>query len=112
MKTEQLTVIAQFVAKPGMETALAQALGALVAPSRSEEGCINYDLHQDNTDSAHFLLYENWVNAAALETHFTMPYLLQFLEQSEGLLAEPFTMMRLHIVSAADSILVKPVQLK
>jgi len=96
---EQLTVIAQFVAKPGMETALAQALSALVAPSRSEAGCINYDLHQDNADPRRFLLYENWVSPAALEEHFTMPYLLQFLEDSAVLLFEPFTMMRLHILS-------------
>jgi len=96
---ERLTVIAQFVAKPGMETALAQALGALVAPSRSEAGCINYDLHQDNADPARFLLYENWVSSAALEEHFTMLYLRQFLEDSAALLLEPFTMMRLRMLS-------------
>ena len=41
-----LTVIAKFKAKSGSEEQLYEELRNLVAPTRAEEGCINYDLHR------------------------------------------------------------------
>jgi quinol monooxygenase YgiN len=61
---------------------------ALVAPSRAEEGCINYDLHQSLADRTLFLFYENWASREALEQHLLRPHSLRFDERTEGLLAE------------------------
>jgi quinol monooxygenase YgiN len=67
MKT--ITVVATFQAKPGKEAELKKALLTLIAPTRKENGCINYDLHQSREDAGKFLFHENWTTKAALEAH-------------------------------------------
>src|SRR5689334_15311839 len=42
---ETLTVVAELVAKPGMEEDLRRELMKIVEPTRNEDGCIQYDLH-------------------------------------------------------------------
>ena len=67
MKT--VTVVATFQAKPGKEVELKTALIGLVAPTRKEAGCINYDLHASPEDPAKFLFHENWTSKAHLDAH-------------------------------------------
>ena len=67
MKT--VTVVATFQAKPGKEAELQKALISLVAPTRKEAGCLNYDLHASPEDSSKFLFHENWTTKAALDAH-------------------------------------------
>ena len=85
----KVTVLARCTAKPGMEKQLEQELLALVGPTRSEAGCVNYDLHRSATDQSLFMLYENWVSKQALDEHLAMDYLQRFLEKAGGILAEP-----------------------
>lgn len=87
MKT--LTVIAVLKAKPGMETALRQALLALIPTTRQEPGCINYDLHQATDQPGHFLFHENWTSKQHLDDHLARPHLQAFLAQAPELVAEP-----------------------
>jgi len=51
MPNTLLTVVAEMVAKPGKEDELKRRLFALMEPTRKEDGCVQYDLHQ-NTDEA------------------------------------------------------------
>lgn len=67
MKT--ITVVATFQARPGQEEELKKALVSLVAPTRQEAGCLNYDLHQSPEDPAKFLFHENWATKAQLDAH-------------------------------------------
>ncbi len=69
MNTKPVTVIAAFQARPGKETELRAALAALVAPTRKEAGCLNYDLHQAADSPAKFLFHENWTSKAQLDAH-------------------------------------------
>jgi quinol monooxygenase YgiN len=41
----------------------------LVAATRKEEGCIIYELYQDETDSSVLTMIEEWVDKAALDKH-------------------------------------------
>lgn len=85
---KKLTVLARVRAqREALEKVKRECL-ALVAPSRAEEGCINYDLHQSADDPALFLFYENWMSREALERHLQMPHSLLFDERTDGLLAE------------------------
>ncbi|WP_413786744.1 putative quinol monooxygenase [Psychrobacter sp. JCM 18900] len=34
----------------------------LIGVTRTKKVCINYDLHQDNKNPAHFIFYENWAS--------------------------------------------------
>ena len=85
----QVTVLARIKAKSGMETQLRDELLALIGPTHSEEGCINYDLHQSNEDPTHFIFYENWKSQEDLDQHLGMPYLQEFLGKADEILAEP-----------------------
>ena len=67
MKT--VTVVATFQAKPGKEEELKKVLTGLVAPTRQEAGCINYDLHQSPEEPGKFLFHENWTSKAHLDAH-------------------------------------------
>ena len=69
MSAKIITVVATFQARPGKETELKNALIGLVAPTRNEAGCLNYDLHASPEDPAKFLFHENWTSKAHLDAH-------------------------------------------
>ena len=102
----KLTLIATLYAKPGMEGELEKRILALVAPSRAEAGCINYDLEQFDDDPKIFVLYENWRSKADLDAHFATPYLKDFLAHAGEVVAKDteikFYTMRTHQVAPRD----------
>ena len=86
---KRVTAVARVRARAGAEELVKRACRALVAPSRREAGCLNYDLHQSADDPALFLFYENWESRDDLERHLESPHSLQFDESTAGLLAGP-----------------------
>jgi quinol monooxygenase YgiN len=80
-----ITVTATFQARPGKEAQLRAALIGLLAPTRKEAGCVNYDLHQSPEDSAKFLFHENWTNKAALDVHLQSAHVKALLPRVEEL---------------------------
>ena len=89
MADKKVTVLARIRAKEGMEEKVKQEITALVSPTRSEQGCINYDLHQSIENKSLFMLYENWVSKEDLDKHLSMPYMKAFMEKAGRILAEP-----------------------
>ena len=85
MNTKSVTVIATFQARPGKETELRAALIGLVAPTRQEAGCLNYDLHASSEDPAKFLFHENWTSEALLEAHLAAPHVQALLPRVDEL---------------------------
>ena len=85
----KVTVFALLTAKPGMEETVKQELLALVRPTRTEEGCINYDLHQSLDHKGQFRFYENWTSKELLERHLESAHVKRFIAKAEKLLAEP-----------------------
>jgi quinol monooxygenase YgiN len=88
MNPETLTVVATFQARPGKEAELRAALIGLVAPTRNETGCINYDLHVAPEAPAKFLFHENWTSQAALDTHLKQPHVQALLPRLDELCTE------------------------
>ena len=89
MAQEKVSVVATVKAKAGMEAAVKSAIEAVIAPTRSEPGCINYDLHQSVEDPTVFMLYENWRSKKDLDEHLAMPYLKDLIGKAEELVREP-----------------------
>jgi quinol monooxygenase YgiN len=89
MAQDKVTVVATFKAKTGMEATVRGAIEAVIAPTRAEPGCINYDLHQSSEDPSLFMLYENWTSKQVLDEHLAMPYLKDLIGKAEDMLAEP-----------------------
>ncbi|WP_434362048.1 antibiotic biosynthesis monooxygenase [Parasalinivibrio latis] len=71
-------LFAEMVAKAGCDEPLKSALLDLVRGSRSEGGCVRYDLHQDSRDLNRFMIYEIWESKSALDAHKTAPHMEDF----------------------------------
>lgn len=88
MKTQVLSIVAIITAAEGQEEFVKDEVLKLVPITRGEEGCISYDLHQDNKNSASFVFYENWASAEALHAHLSNTHMQHFVKVTEGALAE------------------------
>jgi quinol monooxygenase YgiN len=84
----QLTVVAMIVAKKDSVEPVKTQLLQLIAPTRNEEGCIEYTLHQDKDDPALFIFYETWENQDCLEMHMNSDHFKSYLKAVEGMIAE------------------------
>ena len=89
MSDEKIVLVARLkVREDAIEEAKKLALG-LVADSRTEEGCINYDVHQGTDDPAVFVWHETWKDRAAFDEHLEKPYFKEFFAKAGALAAEP-----------------------
>lgn len=79
-----LTIVANIHAKQDKIELVKKALQNLIGPTRSEAGCIQYDLHQDNENPAHFMFYEIWESRALWQTHMNAPHLAVYAAATEG----------------------------
>ena len=69
MKKSYLTLVVHILVKEEFREEIKTELLKLVGPTRGEEGCVAYDLHQDNDNPNLFLFYEKWVNQDFLTKH-------------------------------------------
>ena len=102
MAQNKVTVVATFKAKPGMEGTVREAIEAVIALTRAESGCINYDLHQSTEDASIFMLYENWVSKKDLDEHLEMPYLQDIVARADDMLAEPIGIALYRMISEPE----------
>lgn len=94
----QLTIMANITAKADKIDLLKSELLKLIDITRTEQGCINYNLHQDNENSAHFVFYENWESRECLQAHSKSEHFVQFIAATKDLIAE-FTISELTEIS-------------
>ncbi|HEY8561932.1 MAG TPA: putative quinol monooxygenase [Pyrinomonadaceae bacterium] len=88
MNGEKIVLFARLkVRADAVEAAKKLALG-IVADSRSETGCHNYDVHQAIEDPTVFFWHETWENRAALDNHFELPYFQDFYVKAGALASE------------------------
>jgi quinol monooxygenase YgiN len=81
-------VVAKVTAKSdAIETVKAELL-KMIAPTRQEEGCIEYRLHQDNDDPAVFVFYENWKSLVCLEQHMNSKHFQAYVAAVGDLIAD------------------------
>ena len=83
-----LTLVAKVTAKSGKEAELEEALRALVAPTREEEGCLRYDLHLSDETAGVFVFLEDWQTRALWERHMVSPHIEAFKVRTEDLVAD------------------------
>lgn len=94
-----VTVVARFLAKSGMEDSVKKTLMDMVAPTRSEEANISYDLYQSTDQPSVFILEENWQSKDGLAQHMQKPYFKQMDEALANTLAEHYTVSMMEMVS-------------
>ncbi len=80
-----LRVVARINAKPDKVEEVRDALTGLVAPTRSEPGCIVYELLQNNNDPTDFTFVEEWESEAALARHAASEHIRATREKLDGI---------------------------
>ncbi|MDD2852342.1 MAG: putative quinol monooxygenase [Desulfuromonadaceae bacterium] len=83
-----VTVVAKLIVNEAAVETVKTELLKMIEPTRMEEGCIEYRLHQDNDDQNVFIFFEMWENLACLERHMTTPHFSCYVAAVEGMIAE------------------------
>ena len=82
-------VIAHVEARPDAVEATRRVFDALLAPSRAEPGCIDYQVFEDSTQPGRFVTVECWADPAALDAHMASPHIAAAFAAAQDLLAQP-----------------------
>lgn len=80
----KLTIVANITAKSDKIEFVKSELEKLIDTTRSEEGCLQYDLHQDNQNPAHFMFYENWESREPWQKHINNQHLKDYMAATDG----------------------------
>ena len=88
MTNQKLTIVAKILAKEEKREFVKNELLKLIEVTRVEEGCINYDLHQDNENENLFLFYENWESRELWQKHINNAHLAEYKKATDGTLEE------------------------
>ncbi|ABP53143.1 putative quinol monooxygenase [Salinispora tropica] len=80
----RLTIVANIHAKPDQVDLVKAELKKLIPITRGEKGCINYDLHQDTSNPAHFVFYENWESRDLWQAHMNAEHLQAYAAATAG----------------------------
>ncbi|MEP4036072.1 putative quinol monooxygenase [Pseudophaeobacter sp.] len=84
----KLTIVANIHADADKIDLVKSELLKLIPITRAEKGCINYDLHQDNENPAHFTFYENWESRELWQEHMGAPHLAAYMNATDGAVEE------------------------
>ena len=79
----KLTIVANIKAKSDKIELVKAELEKLIPITRSEQGCLQYDLHQDNEDPAHFMMFENWESHELWQKHRGARHMQHYLAATE-----------------------------
>jgi len=83
-----LTIVAHIYAHPDQSDFIKRELVKLIEPTKAEEGCLDYHLHQDEQNPAHFFFYENWTTRALWQSHMESAHAKNFGAVTEGAVAK------------------------
>ena len=79
-----LTIAANIIAKQSHIQLVKNELLKLIEITRLEDGCINYDLYQDNENKTNFMFYENWESKELWQQHMNNDHLKSYVEATQG----------------------------
>jgi quinol monooxygenase YgiN len=82
----ELRVVATIPAKSGSEDDVRSALTTLAEASRSEDGCVSYELFESAAAPGTFVTIETWRGQEELDAHMQSPHLLAALAAAGPLL--------------------------
>lgn len=80
----KITITGNILAKADKVELVKSELLKLIETTRSEAGCLQYDLHQDNENPAYFMFFENWESRELWQTHMNAPHLAAYMVATDG----------------------------
>ena len=84
---EKTVVVARVAVKEGQEKAFIEIASKLVAATRAEEGNLFYSLYQSTENPSIFIIYEEYKDDAAFETHANSAHFAAFAEATNDMMA-------------------------
>ncbi len=99
MPNNKLRVVAHITAKADTVQETKEVLTGLIEPTRAEDGCVTYELLQNNNDPTDFTFVEEWSNNEALDAHLNSPHLGSALPRLSDLLAAPPDIRRYTLIA-------------
>ncbi len=75
-----ITVFARYRARAGRGDAVRDTLEAHLAATREEPGCLRFTAFRSSSDPDRFLLFEQYVDGAALDAHRASPHFHRYIE--------------------------------
>lgn len=69
-----------FHAKPGCRDQLVAGLLKLITPTKAEEGCLQYDLLQDNKNPNLIILLVKFTNQGTMKVHENSSFIQEFVD--------------------------------
>ncbi|MFQ6329265.1 putative quinol monooxygenase [Nocardia sp. CWNU-33] len=67
--------------RPDRVDELKELLLSFVAPTREEDGALEYHFHEDADDPSTFVFYEVWRSKEDLDRHLALPHMQDFWER-------------------------------
>ena len=64
-----VTIIVNIKVKENKKLDFFNLIKELIHESREEDGCISYELYDNNNDANSFVLIENWISQKAIDEH-------------------------------------------
>ena len=82
-------ILAHFHLKDGALPQVQALAEKLVAATRQEEGCLQYELLQEAGNDKHLIMQEAWSSQEALDAHSTSAHFTSIVPQLAALCAQP-----------------------
>jgi quinol monooxygenase YgiN len=89
-----LFIFARFYAREGQEDSVAGVMREMLAPVRTEAGCLAIDVFQSTRDKRLFYVHSHWIDEAAFEDHARLPHTVRFVERVQRLIDHPLEVTR------------------
>ncbi len=99
MSENTLRVITHLEAVSGTEKESKSLLLQLVEVSRTEEGCLSYELLQNNFIETEFILVSEWESKAAFLAHLDSDAVETIFREDSDLLAKAPDIKQYHLLS-------------
>ena len=90
----EMFIFGRFHARPGHESAVAEAFLDVLGPSREEPGCVSIHAFRSVRDPQLFYIHSRWKDEAAFDRHAGLPHTLRFVERVAPLLDHPLDVTR------------------
>ena len=103
---KQVVLLVELKAKEDSVEALVRETLAVIPYVLKEWACIEINLHRNSEDKTKFMLYEFWADKDFLlsDEHQKSPYLTNYFQNIEPLLAQPAKTSVWEIVSQNDGV--------
>ncbi|TBR61464.1 antibiotic biosynthesis monooxygenase [Mastigocladus laminosus UU774] len=92
--TKSIRVVARISAHPEKVEELKAVFLELIEPTRQENGCIKYELLQNQSDPTEFTFVEEWTSDEALDAHLGSAHIQTAVAKLKDLVASDIDIRR------------------